>query len=303
MKKILVTGVAGFIGSNLATKLVEAGHEVLGLDNFAHGMPEKVPQGIRFEKGDIRARDIATLFEGIDVVFHLAAKNEIRSCQEDPVGTMEMNVVGTANIFDVSLKAGVEKVVYAQSSVLEEGENRLQGFYAISKKADELLAGGFEAIGLTTVGLRYFNVYGPGQDFRRSSPPIMSRLMSTLLKGETPIVFEGDDENKRDFIHIDDINSFHLLCVEDDRVNGKMFRLGTGKNYSMKEVLDTMQAVLGTNVTPMLKPRAAQDPPVQTLADNADAVALGWSPKIGLEEGIRTMVPYIKAAIENGSLK
>ena len=102
MKKILVTGVAGFIGSNLATKLVDAGYEVVGLDNFAHGMPEKVPQGVKFEKGDIRSRDIAPIFEGIDVVFHLAAKNEIRSCQEDPVGTMEMNVVGTANIFDVS---------------------------------------------------------------------------------------------------------------------------------------------------------------------------------------------------------
>ncbi|OGG58855.1 hypothetical protein A2765_00545 [Candidatus Kaiserbacteria bacterium RIFCSPHIGHO2_01_FULL_56_24] len=302
-QRILITGVAGFIGSNLAKKLVEAGHEVVGLDNFSYGTPENVPSGLRLEKGDIRSRDIAPFFSSIDIVFHLAAKNEIRSCQEDPVGTMEMNVVGTANVFDASLKAGVQKVIYAQSSVLEEGEERRKGFYAISKAADELLAGGFEAIGLTTVGLRYFNVYGPGQDYRRSSPPIMSRLIATILKGETPIVFEGDDMNKRDFIHIDDINSFHLLCVEDDRVDGRVFRLGTGKNYSMKEVLDTVQKVLGTNITPISKPRLAQDPPVQTLADNADAVALGWLPEIGLEEGIRSMVPYIKAAIEEGALK
>ncbi len=302
-KKTLVTGVAGFIGSNLATRLVEAGHDVVGLDNFSHGMPEKVPAGVQLEKGDIRSRDIAPIFEGVDVVFHLAAKNEIRSCQEDPVGTMEMNVVGTANIFDVSLKAGVKKVVYAQSSVLEEGEARLKGFYAISKRADELLAGGFEAIGLTTVGLRYFNVYGPGQDYRRSSPPIMSRFISTLMQGRQPILFEEDENNKRDFIHIDDINSFHLLCVDDERVNSRVFRLGTGKNHSMVEILAMVQKVLGTDIEAIRKPRLPQDPPVQTLADITDATSLGWAPKIDLEEGIKTMVLYIQAAIAEGSMK
>lgn len=301
--KVLVTGIGGFIGSNLAKRLVEAGHEVIGLDNFSHGVPENVPKEVRIEKADIRSRDIAPLFDGVDVVFHLAAKNEIRSCQEDPVGTMEMNVVGTANIFDVSRKAGVKKVVYAQSSVLEEGEARLKGFYAISKKADELLAGGFEDMGLTTVGLRYFNVYGPGQDYRRSSPPIMSRFISTLLQGKQPLLFEGDDVNKRDFIHIDDINSFHLLCLTDDRVDHKMFRLGTGKNYSMKEVLEITQKILGTTIEPIPKSRAVGDPPVQTLADIREAAALGWQPKIDLEEGIRSMVPYIKSALESGNFK
>ncbi len=302
-KTILVTGVAGFIGGNLAKRLVEAGHDVVGLDNFLQGIPEHVPQGVRFEKGDIRSRDIAHIFEGVDIVFHLAAKNSLRDCQEDPVGTMEINVVGTANIFNVSLKAGVKKVVYAQSSVLEEGEGRLQGFYAISKKADELLAGGFEALGLTTVGLRYFNVYGPGQDYRRSSPPIMSRFISTLLMGGQPIIFDGDEDNKRDFIHIDDVNDFHLLCVDDDRVNNKVFRIGTGRNYSMVEVLDVTQKVLGTNIEAIRKPRLPQDPPVQTLANIEAARTLGWSPETGLEEGIRSMVPYIKAEIERGALK
>ena len=302
-KRILVTGVAGFIGSNLAKRLVAEGHEIVGLDNFSHGIPENVPRGIQLEKGDIRSRGIAPIFQGIDVVFHLAAKNEIRSCQEDPVGTMEMNVVGTTNIFDISLKAGVKKVVYAQSSVLEEGEGRRKGFYAISKAADEMLAGGFEAIGLTTVGLRYFNVYGPGQDYRRSSPPIMSRFIATLLHGEQPILFEDDENNKRDFIHINDVNDFHLICVDDDRVDNKVFRLGTGRYYSMIEVLDAVQKVLGTNIEPIRKPRLPQDPPVQALANISDAEALGWKPKISLEEGVRSMVPYIKAAIEEGMLK
>ncbi|MEK7509198.1 MAG: NAD-dependent epimerase/dehydratase family protein [Patescibacteria group bacterium] len=302
-KKILVTGVAGFIGSNLAKRLVEAGYDVVGLDNFSQGIPEHVPSGMRFKQADIRSRDIAPLFRGIDVVFHLAAKNSLRDCQEDPVGTMEMNVVGTANVFDVSLKAGVKKVIYAQSSVVEEGEERRKGFYAISKITDELLAGGFQTMGLTTVGLRYFNVYGPGQDYRRSSPPIMSRFISTLLKGEQPVLFEGDENNKRDFIHVDDINDFHLLCVEDERVDNRVFRLGTGKNFSMVEVLDTVQKVLGTHTESSHKPRPPHDPPVQTLADISETTALGWQPTIGLEEGVRSMVPYIKAEIERGALK
>jgi UDP-N-acetylglucosamine 4-epimerase len=302
-KKVLVTGIGGFIGGNLGKRLVSTGYSVLGIDNFSQGIPENAPAGIRLEKGDIRSRDIAPFFQEIDVVFHLAAKNEIRSCQEDPVGTMDVNVVGTANVFDLALKAGVSKVVYAQSSVLEEGEGRLKGFYAISKRADELLADGFGALGLNTVGLRYFNVYGPGQDYRRGSPPVMSRFVSTLLQGKKPVIFEGDEENKRDFIHIDDINDFHLICLEDERVDGRVFRLGTGKNYSIKEVLDITQKLLGTNIEPEVRPRQIGDPAVQTLADISDAMSLGWTPKVGLEKGIETMISYIRAEMERGALK
>ena len=302
-RTILITGVAGFVGSNLARRLIADGHDVIGLDNLSQGIPENVPPGVRFESGDIRSPDIASLFHDVDIVFHLAAKNSLSDCQKDPVGTMDMNVVGTANIFDVSLKAGVEKVIYAQSSVLEEGEERRQGFYAISKAAGEMLAQGFNTLGLTTVALRYFNVYGPGQDYRRSSPPIMSRFISTLLKGERPTLFEGDEDNKRDFIHIDDVNEFHALCVDDVRVNNNMFRLGTGENHSIKEVLEITQKILGTHIEPILKPRLQHDPPVQTRANIEDSKALGWTPRVGLEEGIRSMVPYIKAELERGALR
>ena len=131
----------------------------------------------------------------------------------------------------------------------------------------------------------------------------MSRFISTLLKGERPILFEGDENNTRDFIHIDDINNFHLLCVDDDRVNNRMFRLGTGKNYSVAEVLAMTQKVLGTNAEPEKRERLPGDLPVTTLADNSDARALGWSPRVSLEDGIRSMVPYIKAEIERGALR
>jgi UDP-glucose 4-epimerase len=300
---ILISGVAGFVGSNLAERLVKEGYPVVGIDSLLQGVKEQVPKGVIFHNVDIRSRDILPLFKGADVVFHLAAKNSLYDCQQDPVGTMDINVVGTANVFNAARLAHVRKVVYAQSSVLEEGEARLKGFYAISKLVDEKLADGFNAgFGLTTVGLRYFNVYGPRQDYRRTLPPIMSKFIITLLKGEQPVLFEGDEENRRDFVHVDDINVFHLLCIEDNRVDNRVFRIGSGKNYSIIEILAMIQNILGTRVTPIHKPRLENDSVASTLADITDARALGWKPKVSLEEGLRSMVTYIRCEMAEGRI-
>jgi UDP-glucose 4-epimerase len=302
-KRILITGVAGFIGSNLADRLLRGGYFVRGIDNLSYGIREQVPDGTEFHKQDIRSKEIYELFRDIDVVFHLAAKNQILDCQKDPVETMDINVTGTANVFEASRRAGVKKVVYAQSSVVEEGDDRTKGFYAVSKITDALLAEGYKAAyGLTTVGLRYFNVYGPRQDYRRSIPPVMSAFIIKLLKGEKPIVYEGGEVNKRDFIHVDDVNEFHLLCIKDDRVNNKVFRLGTGKNYSVIEILDAVKKLLGVDVEPVVKRMLEGDTPTQTRADIRDTLTLGWSPKVPLEEGLQTMVEYIKAEIAKGKL-
>ncbi len=304
-QKILITGVAGFIGSNLADRLIHEGHSVLGIDNLSYGIREQVPEGVEFHRLDIRDADIYPVFAGADIVFHLAAKNSLIDCQNDPVGTMDNNVVGTANVFEAARRSGsVKKVMYAESSVLEEGDDRLNGFYAISKMADAKIAQGYRAAyGVTSVGLRYFNVYGPRQDYRRTAPPVMSKFIITLLKGESPVIFEGDAMNKRDFVYVDDVNDFHLRCITDDRVNNKTFPLGSGTNYSMVEVLAAIQKILGKNATAVLRPRMPGDPAIATLASIADAVALGWSPKISLEEGLKAMVPYIKAEMEKGNIR
>jgi len=227
-------------------------------------------------------------------------------CQRDPVATMEINVGGTANVFEAARRAGVKKVVYAQSSAVEEGDKRLKGFYAISKMADAWVDEGYkDAFGLVTVAPRYFNVYGPRQDYRRNPPPIMTKFIVKMLKGESPWLFEDDDKNTRDFIYVDDINDFHLMAIDDDRVNNKMFRLGTGKSTSMKEVFETIKKVMGSPIAPVIKPRP-DDPDfksAETLADIADTVALGWKPKTSLEEGLRAMVEYLKAEMAKGNIK
>lgn len=302
--KILVTGVAGFIGSNLADRLVAAGHHVIGIDNLAYGISSQIPPGIQFHAEDIRSTNILALFEGVDVAFHLAAKNDLVACQLYPVETMEINVAGTANVFQAARQAGVRKVVLATSSALEEGEARLKGFYAISKTTGEQIAAGYQqAFGLPFVAIRYFNVYGPRQDYRRVNPPVISAFMMKVLKGEPPILFEGSGENKRDFIYVDDINDFHLQCIDDDRVNGGLFRLGTGKSYSMNAVWEAVKAVTDSQLSAVIKPRKQEDTPAVTLADISAANAVGWSPKTSFEDGLKEQWKFLQAEFKAGKIR
>ncbi len=302
-KKVLVTGVAGFVGSNLAERLLAAGHTVVGLDDLAYGRPEQVPAAVDLRKGDVRSRDIYPYFAGIDVVFHLAAKNDLIACQEDPVETMDINVRGTTNVFEASRRAGVGKVVFASSSALEEGEARLKGFYAISKTTCEKIAEGYRAAwGLNYVLPRYFNIYGPRQDYRRKNPPVVSALMIKVLKNEQPILFEGYENNKRDFIYVDDINDFHLLCVTSDSVNNKLFRLGTGVSTSMKEVWEAVKKVSGSKLEPVIKSRQAHDTPTVTLADTTEVNKIGWKAKTSLEDGLRAQWEYLKGEFAKGNI-
>jgi nucleoside-diphosphate-sugar epimerase len=301
---VLVTGVAGFMGSTLAARLLAAGHRVVGIDTLAYGRREYVAADVEFHQADIRSKDIYPLFEGVDAVFHLAAKNCLPDCQKDPVETMDINVVGTANVFEAARRAGVARTMYAESSAVEEGDERLKGFYAISKFADGKIAEGYRAaFGMDIVGLRYFNLYGPRQDYRRASPPVMSKLIITFLKGEQPVVFDGDEENKRDFIYVDDVHDFHLLCLTDERVKNKLFRLGSGKSTSIKEIYDTIVKLMEVNPTPIRKPRAAEDPPVAPLADWSAAKALGWAPKTSLEDGLRAQIEWMKGEFERGNIR
>ena len=303
-QKILITGVAGFIGSNLADRLVASGYAVVGIDNLAYGVREQVPRGIEFHKADIRSQEIYPLFQGVDIVFHLAAKNDLLACQANPVETIDVNIRGTANVFEAAKRAGAKKVVYASSSAVEEGEARLRGFYALSKAGSERIAESYrEGFGLASVCLRYFNVYGPRQDYRRAHPPVMSALIIQMLKREKPIFVEGSEKNKRDFVYVDDINDFHLLCIADGRVNDKLFRLGSGRSYSIKEVYEVIKKILGNNEEPIVKPRLPGDVPVVTLADIRDAESIGWSPKTSLEEGLRKQVEYLKKEYADGNIK
>ncbi len=302
--RVLVTGVAGFIGSSLADRLLDVGHEVIGIDNLAYGIPDQVPSAAEFHRLDIRSKDIYDCFVNVDVVFHLAAKNDLLACQRDPVETMEINVAGTANVLQAARLAKVRKVVLATSSALEEGESRLNGFYAISKMAAERIGIGYQqAFGLPFIALRYFNVFGPRQDYRRSNPPVISALIIKVLKNEVPVLYEGYQENKRDFIFVDDINDFHLQCLSDDRLDGKLFRLGSGITYSMDQVWRAVKHVTGSDLAPAVRPRASEDTPTTTQADISAASAMGWKPKTSFEDGLRKQLKFLQDQFKAGRIR
>lgn len=311
MTKILITGVAGFIGSNLAERLLrDRSCVVVGIDNLAYGVREQIPAGVEFHKLDIRSKDIYALFEGIDYVFHLAAKNCIGDCQIDPVETADINVMGTANVFEASKRASVKKIVYAESSALYEGSQNLptteddikpQSFYSVSKHASMLFADAYARYyHLNTTALRYFCVYGPRQDYRRTVPPVFSAFIIKLLKGEQPIIY-GTGDKRRDFVHVDDVNDFHLQCLKDDRTTGKVFNLGSGVNYSINEVYAMIAALLHSPVKPLYKP----DLPGEAFANLADisrARSLGWSPRTDLKTGLLSSIDFIKNELKGGRI-
>jgi UDP-glucose 4-epimerase len=265
---------------------------------------------VEFHFQDIRSKEMFPLFNGVDTVFHLAAKNCLADCQADPLETAEINISGTVNVFEAARRSGVRKVIYAESSALYEGskvfptpesEVKPESFYAMSKFASMYFARGYQKFyGLNLTALRYFCVYGPVQDYRRTIPPVMSAFIMKLLKGERPIIY-GTGEKKRDFVYVDDVNDFHLICLHDDRPNGRAFNIGSGVNYSVLEILDKISKMVGASPVPIFK----QDLPGEaqvTLADIAQARSLGWQPKTSLESGLEKTIRCIRQEMKAGRI-
>jgi UDP-glucose 4-epimerase len=311
MKTILITGIAGFIGSNLADRLLkEDNYKIIGIDNLAYGVKEQIPVGVDFHKMDIRDVNIYPLFKNVDYVFHFAAKNCISDCQMDPVETADINVRGTVNVFEAAKRGMVKKIIYAESSALYEGssvmptpesEVKPQSFYSVSKFSTMYFAEAYARFfNLKSTALRYFCVYGPRQDYRRTIPPVFSSFIIKLLKGEQPVIY-GTGEKRRDFIHVDDINVFHIQCMDDDRTTGKVFNLGSGNNYSVNEIYNIIAELLKSNIKPLYK----SDLPGEAFANLADislAKSLGWSPSLSLQDGLKTSIGFIKNELAKGNI-
>ena len=300
--RVVVTGVAGFIGSNLAARLLAEGYQVVGIDDLSYGVREQVPAGVEFHEMDIRSPEIHAVTRGASALFHLAAKNCIADCQDDPLSTASINVVGSVNVFEACRRGGVGKVVYAETSALYEGSPRLptpesesapRSFYALSKAAERHFADGYERFGgLRMTALRYFCVYGPRQDYRRTIPPVMSAFIMKLARGERPTIY-GTGEKRRDFVYVDDVNDFHLRCLTDRRTEGRVFNLGSGGSHSVREVFDLVQSMVGSELEPIYAadlPGEAQE----TLGDIRAARELGWVPRTPLDMGLRRSYQYIR---------
>jgi nucleoside-diphosphate-sugar epimerase len=297
--RALVTGGAGFIGAAIGRELLRRGYDVRVLDNFLSGSPDAVPQGAELLEGDLRnLDDVRKAVDGMEVVFHQGAVRSVPRSVDEPVLVEETNVLGTLHVVMAAEDAGVRRVVYASSSSVygdvSEGINREDlppdplSPYAASKLAGELYCRVWTRLkGLSTVSLRYFNVFGPGQSMESRYAAVFPAFCSALVAGRPPEV-HWDGEQARDFTYIDDVVTANLLAAEaDDRVDGAVVNIAGGRPTTVNEVLRSVSDALGTWVEPVRTPRRAGDVR-RTHADVTRASQLlGWVPQADWDDAVR----------------
>jgi len=290
MSKCLVTGGAGFIGSNLTDALIERGDEVVILDNLSTGKKENLNPRARFIEIDLRDLEkIKPHFVGVDYVFHCAALARVQPSIIDPVTYHDHNVNSTLNVLVASRDAKVKKVIYSASSsaygnqtkmpLKEDMEPHPISPYALQKYIGEEYCRLFSEIyQLPTVCLRYFNVYGPRMATNGAYACAIAIFGQQRKKGE-PMTIVGDGKQRRDNTYVGDVVRANLLAAESNISDGRPINIGSGRNLSVNE----MAALIGgptTNLPPRLEPK-------ETLADNYRAKELlGWEPRMDLEKWI-----------------
>jgi nucleoside-diphosphate-sugar epimerase len=308
--RYLVTGGAGFIGSNLVDELVRRNHDVVVLDDLSSGKEENLARARK--KIELRIGDIADLAgihaaaKGADYVIHLAARTSVPRSVAQPLETNQVNIDGTLNVLIAARDAGVKRVVFAASSaaygetpILPKVETMQPdpiSPYGVSKYVGELYARVFtKTYGLETACIRYFNVFGPRQDPSSQYSGVMSRFMLAVLEGQRPVVY-GDGEQSRDFTYVDNVVQQTLLACEAEGASGLVFNGGTGKRSTLNEVLAQLAKLSGVKIE--AKHEAPRNGDIKdSLADISLArTILGYEPRVNFEEGLARTWAWYKAA-------
>ncbi len=296
-KTVVVTGGAGFVGSNLVDELVAQGHRVFVIDNLCAGKQENVHPKASLMVGDIRKReDVRKLFQKageVDCVFHLAALPRVQFSIQNPVEAAEVNVQALQTLFHEAVQHGVKKVVLTSSSAVygdtevvpthEDVSVNPKSPYALHKYIGERICRLWSEIyGIPTVCLRLFNVYGPKQDPHGPHALVIPKFLAMRKDGK-PLTITGDGSQTRDFVHARDVAHAYILAMENNRLkNGEVINVGSGKNVSVKKVAEIIGGEI-IYVVPAIEPK-------HTCADVTRAREfLGWEPTISLEEGIEEL--------------
>jgi UDP-glucose 4-epimerase len=309
MSTYLVTGGAGFIGSHIATALVERGDRVRVLDNFSTGKRENLAHlkdKIELIEGNlVDPAIVKRALEGIDIVFHEAALASVPRSVMVPLDTNAACVTGTVNLLDAARKCGVKRVVYAGSSscygdrtaAAAKHETDLpdpMSPYAAAKLAAELYCQAFTATyGLPTVTVRYFNVFGPRQDPNGEYSAVIPKFVVRMLAGERPIIF-GDGKQSRDFIYVGNVVAGNLLAASVPDAAGKTFNIACGEKMDLLDLVAAINRVLGTKLEPIFEPPRAGDVR-DSLADISLArKVLDYKPVIDFDEGLRRSIDFYR---------
>lgn len=333
--KILITGGAGFIGSQLALYLTEKGHQVIPLDNLQFGYRENLLENKKLLSKliimDIRDPEMEAILKNVDAVFHIAGYVSLPGCNDNPYEAYSTNVAGTANVLEMARRNGVKKVIFASTAALYENEDVLPFeesilpkptlIYAQTKKAAEDLCKSFiDMYGMDITILRFFNVYGPHMDFR---PPsyLISYLIGCLLKKEKPIL-HSNGKQARDFVYVTDAARICDIVMTHPKSRNEIFNVGTGKSVTVQEIFNIIAQQLGVKgIKPVFRnPKFIWEKFPNQFKDNyplnplflekevnkftlasieKTKKLLGWEAKVSFEEGIDKTISYIKKKISS----
>jgi UDP-N-acetylglucosamine 4-epimerase len=302
----LVTGGAGFIGSNIVAELIQRGRKVTVFDNFATGKRENLApflSAITLREGDVRNFDqVREAVDGVDYVLHQAALPSVPRSVADPITSNQVNVDGTLNVLVAARDVGVKRFVYASSSsvygdsptlpkVEDMAPNPLSP-YAIAKLASEKYCQVFASLyGLETVALRYFNIFGPRQDPTSQYSAVIPRFITALMQGDAPVI-HGDGRQSRDFTFVANAVHANLLACEAPGVAGQVFNVACGTRFSLLELLNTLQEIMGVKIPPRHEAPRAGDVRHSLAGIGKIMSAMQYEVKHAFRQGLERTVEY-----------
>lgn len=308
--KILVTGGAGFIGSNLAIALQQKGHDVTVLDNFFLGRKSNLKtagRSIKIVKGDIRNTKLVNkICRGVDIIFNEAAASSSPMFMKNLKDAVSVNTEGFINVMNAAKENNVKRVVYASSSVVygnkkdslrEDMKPEPPNFYSATKLMNEHLATVFsQEYGLETLGFRYMSVYGPNEASKGIYANLVSQFLWTMQKDEQPVIY-GDGKQTRDFTYVKDVVEANILAMESSRkFLGEVLNLGTGRNWSLNELVKIINKFLGKDIKPAYVEMPVKNYMASQKSDTKKINSvLGFKTKFMLEDGIRDMITQPRA--------
>lgn len=294
MKKCIVTGGAGFIGSHLTDKLISLGHDVTVVDNLLLGKKKFVNKRAKFYKVDIRdLKKLKKIFKGAEVVFHLAADPRLAVSVEDPISTHEINVTGTLNVLLASKENNVKKVIFSSSCatygdqslpIKEEYPQNPLSPYGLHKKIGEEYCRLFSKLyAVETVCLRYFNVFGPRKTADGGYPMVIPVFLKQKSENK-PLTIVGDGKNTRDYVYVSDVVNANILAWQSNIINGEAINIGSGIQVSVNEIADLIG---GEKIN--LPARPGEMRFIEADISQAKTI-LGWEPKVSLEKGVEELM-------------
>ena len=305
-KRILVTGGAGFIGSNIVEFLTKIKAEVVVIDDLSTGRKENLNgiEGFEFIDGSITRDEDLEKAREIDFILHQAAIPSVPRSVEMPIESSEVNIMGTLKVLDFARKKDVKRVVLASSSSIygdseelpkrEDMPYKPKSPYALSKAVNEMHAKLYTSLyGIETVCLRYFNVYGKRQNPFSQYSAVIPKFITLMLKGESPVIF-GDGKQSRDFTYVEDVVKANLLSLLSRDAVGESINIAGGKRITLLELVDMLNKIIGREIKPVFGEERKGDVKHSLASIEKAEKLLGWKPETSLEIGLRETVEWYK---------